>query len=188
MNSEKFLMFNLEDDSSKKLGEIISNETARKILNLVAEKELSQGDISRELKLPLNTIGYNIEKLLKAGLINEIKSFWSVKGKKIPIYTVARKHIIISPKKTYPSRIGTIIPVIIVALIFSVFILFGQGNFARQNFSQDKSLPMLESVSSVATGASNIVPSSSGLEFLDWFLIGIWAVIAGFVVYSWKKK
>ena len=47
--------------------------------------------------MPMNSVQYNISKLLEAGLIEEAKSWWSVKGKKMPTYKVANKLIVISP-------------------------------------------------------------------------------------------
>lgn len=187
MSSEKYLMFNLEDDSSKKLGEIISNETARKIMNLVAEKELSASDIAKELGLPLNTVGYNINKLVKSGLVKESRSLWSVKGKKIPVYEVARKHIIISPKKTYASKLSSILPVIIVALIFSIFILNQNVGVVQQNFS--KSMDNLVSAPT-ASSAEEMQVSDSNFQInaVDWFLIIIWVAIVAFVIWSYKKS
>lgn len=187
MSSEKYLMFSLDDDSSKKLGEIISNETARKIMNLVAEKELSASEIANNLKLPLNTVGYNLTKLVEAGLLIESKSFWSVKGKKIPVYEVARKHIVISPKKTYPSRIGTILPVIIVALIFSIFVLTQNNSVVQQNL-QKNSDTSAETAPALATSAGNGADVVNGLGLVTWFLIGIWILIVAFVIWSYRRK
>src|SRR3989338_7587132 len=99
--SDKYLMFSLDDEKARNLGEVIANPTCKKIVNLLAEKNSSQSDIARELKLPLNTIDYNIKKLLEAGLIEKSKNFfWSSKGKKIEMYKVANKLIVIQQKKT----------------------------------------------------------------------------------------
>ena len=69
--TEKYLLFNLDDDRAKKLGEVISNSTARKIVNFLAEKESSETEISKSLGLALNTIEYNLKKLLEAGMIEK---------------------------------------------------------------------------------------------------------------------
>ena len=95
----KYISFDIDDPNISKLGDVISNQTARKILDLVAEREQSASEIASKLKIPINTIGYNIEKLENVGLIEKVKSFWSVKGKKMPFYKVANRKIIISPRK-----------------------------------------------------------------------------------------
>src|SRR3989344_4840698 len=125
--SDKFIMMGLDDERSKKMAEVMGNPTCKKILDYLADtNEASQKDISDALNIPMNTLDYNIKKLLDVGLIEKTKNFfWSAKGKKIPMYKLARKHIVISPKSTKPSIIAlkTIIPVII-AVAF-VFILIG---------------------------------------------------------------
>ena len=68
---------------------------SKKILSLIAEKEATGSEIANELNLPLNTVGYNIDKLLKAGLIETSKNFfWSLKGKKMPTYKISNKKVI----------------------------------------------------------------------------------------------
>ena len=97
--ANKYLMISMEDDT-RNLADVLSNKTAKKIIDILAEKELSENDIAKELGIPINTAEYNIQKLAKAGLIEHSKSFfWSVKGKKIPVYKVSNKSILISPKK-----------------------------------------------------------------------------------------
>jgi len=98
-------MISLEDEKSRKLGEAISNPTCKKIISLLAEKELSATEISREIKIPMNTLDYNLKKLISSGIIEKSKHFWSVKGKKIPTYKVVNKVIVIQPKKTSSSNV-----------------------------------------------------------------------------------
>ena len=99
MTNRKYLMFDLDDDKLSLLTDVLSNKTSKKILEYLADKEASEGEISQDLNLPANTVNYNIKNLVGAGLIEKSKDwFWSVKGKKIPYYKVANKKIIISPK------------------------------------------------------------------------------------------
>ena len=84
---KKQIVFDLDDPRISNLADVISNKTSKKILNYLAEKESSETEISIDLKLPANTVNYNIKKLLETGLIEKTKNhFWSVKGKKILIY------------------------------------------------------------------------------------------------------
>jgi len=180
-------MFSLDDESSKNLGEIISNETARKIINFLAEKEASPSEIAKELNLKLNTVGYNIEKLVKAGLIEEKKHWWSIKGKKIPVYTVSNKNIIISPGKNLSSKIKPILPIVTVAGIFTFLILFfNKGNVVQQTF-EESGEKILASVPE-ATSAARDVVVNSGLGAGAWFLIVAWALVLIFIIYSLIKK
>ncbi|MFH1585926.1 MAG: beta-propeller domain-containing protein [archaeon] len=117
MESDKFIMIGLEDERSKKVAHILGNKTCKKIIDYLSEtKEASEKDIADALGIPLNTTEYNLNKLIHAGLVDKTKNFfWSKRGKKIPMYKLARKHIVISPRSS-PSMtaLKAIIPVVAV--------------------------------------------------------------------------
>jgi DNA-binding transcriptional ArsR family regulator len=154
-------------------------------LGLLAEKELNASEISIELDLPLNTIGYNLEKLIEAGLIEKSKGFlWSVKGKRIEKYRVVNKRIIISPRKLGTS----IIPVVLISGIFSVAVKWFTESKKTVNFVPDyaqkasiesgrlhaeqASLDLASSVSSYSY-ESLVQTGNAWLWFLLGSLIGI---------------
>ena len=125
MADDKFILMGLNDDNSKNMAEILGSKTAKKILDFLGDvKGASEKDISDGLKTPINTIEYNLKKLIKSGLVKKSNVFfWSVKGKKIPMYKLARKHVIISPgKKPNLNYIKSIIPVILVAAFLMVML------------------------------------------------------------------
>ena len=128
---DKFILMNMDDDSSKKVAEVLGNKTCKKILNYLADNsDKSEEDISKDLKIPLNTVEYNLQKLLKTGLIKKSNDFfWSKKGKKIALYRPAKKHIIISPKnsKINFKSLNSILPLVFVAtlvLAISLLVIF----------------------------------------------------------------
>lgn len=115
--TDKFIMIGLGDEKSSKIANILGNKTCKKIIDFLSEeKEASEKDIADALNIPINTAEYNLKKLIDAGLVEKTKNFfWSKRGKKIPMYKVAKKHIIISPKsKPTMNSLKTIIPIIIV--------------------------------------------------------------------------
>ena len=65
--AEKYLTLDLDDERMSNIAEILSNKTCKKILNWLSENEGSVSKVSENLKIPLNTVDYNIKKLLKAG-------------------------------------------------------------------------------------------------------------------------
>jgi DNA-binding transcriptional ArsR family regulator len=104
--AEKYIELNLNDEKSGQVAQILSNKTAKKILGLLAEEELSQGDIAKRLKIGMNNVDYNMKKLVEASLVEKTSSFfWSVKGKKIPTYRLANKKIIISTKNSFKNLV-----------------------------------------------------------------------------------
>ncbi|MBT4135698.1 helix-turn-helix domain-containing protein [archaeon] len=127
--NDKFILVGLNDERSKQIAEVLKNKTCKKIIGHLGDvKEASEKDISDACDIPMNTVGYNIKNLIKAGLVEKTKNFfWSVKGKKIKMYKLARKHIVISPsKKPNLTMLKGILPVILVALVaLLVVINFG---------------------------------------------------------------
>jgi len=187
--AEKYLLFNLDDEKAKSLGDVISNDTSRKIANLLAEKELSETEIAKELNLALNTVEYNLKKLLEAGIIEKSKHYWSVKGKKVETYKVANKLIVISPKRSnIYSKLKGVAPVALISVILTGFIYW----YYRFGFIQ-------KSVDKIAeTGEKVISPASSlGQEALTetisyvnpwiWFAVGSIVAIIAFIIWNWKR-
>jgi len=185
--SEKYLLFNLEDEQAKRLGEIIASQTARKIVNLLAEKEASETEISKSLGFPLNTVEYNLNKLLDSGIIEKSKNFlWSSKGKKIDIYKVANKLIVISPKKTpVYSKLKGIVPVVLISAVFTGFIYWFDKT---KEFADVVKEQVLEKAATTAAGeqAGEII-IKTGFPAYIWFLIVIWLVVLGFIIWNLRK-
>lgn len=184
--SDKIIQVDLGDERIQEIAEILSNKTCKKILELLAEKEMSESDISTALNLPLNTVGYNINKLVSAGLVEKTKSFfWSVKGKKIPTYRVANRKIVIYPKRSIKGIVPTVLISALLALGVRAFISGKEVSNIDYSgvygIAAEKSFLASESVQK--TG--EIVQSSSGVgEVWLWFLLG---ALCGLIIYiSWN--
>jgi uncharacterized secreted protein with C-terminal beta-propeller domain len=124
---KKFILMGIDD--AGEVADVLKSKTSKRILDYLAdEKEASEKDIADGLNMPINTVEYNLKKLIKAGFVKKSKNFfWSVKGKKIEVYKLARKHIIISPNKKKPtmSYLKTLLPVMIAVLaIIALVALF----------------------------------------------------------------
>ena len=181
MAEEKYILVSLEDEKAGKLANVLASKTSKRILDLLAEKELSESEIAKELKMPLNTADYNIKNLLKTGLIEEKRHFWSVKGKKIPVYKLANKYIVISPKKS--RKITGILPVVIISTIFSIFILwFNRAkDFAAENAEKMLATPQIQ----IAGEAGK---TGFKLGTIEIFLIVIWLAILAFIILNLSRR
>ena len=144
MKDDKFIMMGLDDERSKDIAEVLGNKTCKKIIEHLAEtKEASEKDISDALGIPINTVEYNLNKLIKTGLVEKAKNFfWSVKGKKIDMYRLAKKHIVISPK---PKRVDmkelrTILPLVLIAaaIIAIVALLIFPFNEIKNSYDSNE--------------------------------------------------
>ena len=183
MENNKFVLVSLEDEKSKELAEVIANKTSRKILELLAEKELSESDISKRLDIPLNTVHYNVQNLLKNNLIEPKRFVWSEKGKKINLYKLANKLIIIAPKTEsyFIDKLKTIISVALIGFIASgVIYLFSRQTYVASEFSMVR-----EAMLSTPVPALQISQPNYAL----WFLAGVLATIVLYITISyWRSR
>lgn len=98
-SEEKLLILPLGEES-KKITQVISNDTARQVIELLADAPLSASDIAERLHSPISTIVYNLENLEGVGLIRVEKIKYSEKGREVKIYAPVRKLIVVVPEKT----------------------------------------------------------------------------------------
>ena len=126
-----FMLVSLEDSKSKAISEVLGSKTCKKIISYLSEnKEASQKDLSDALNIPLNTLDYNIKKLLDSGFIQKRKNFfWSKRGKKISMYELSNKSIVISPSRSIPQKLKSILPAFI-ATIASTFAVWTYGKIS----------------------------------------------------------
>ncbi|MBL7100854.1 MAG: helix-turn-helix transcriptional regulator [Nanoarchaeota archaeon] len=192
MATEKFIMVSLEDEKAKKIANVISNDTSRKILEFLSDNEAAENDIAEKLDLPASTVHYNIQHLLEQDLI-EVKDFyWSEKGNKVNIYTVAKKLIVIAPKSMkIKTKLKNILPVALLALAASGAIhlytklstkplAFG-GGMEKMVATQEAIAPRMLEVAqkAVETAAPN---------YALWFLTGSFFAIATYVFITSIRK
>ncbi len=113
--TEKVLILPLGEES-KKVTKVLSNDSARQMLELLVDKPMSASEVSEELGVPLTTVKYNLDALIDAGLIKVKETKWSVKGRKIKIYTPIRKLIVVVPDKTDKDSVTDILRKYLVVL------------------------------------------------------------------------
>lgn len=193
MATEKFIMVSLEDEKAKEIANVISNDTSRKILGFLSDKDAAENDIARELKLPASTVHYNIQHLLKQNLI-EVKDFyWSEKGNKVNVYTVAKKLIVISPKSMkIKTKLKNILPVALLALAASGAIHLYQKSFTKiaDLGGAEKMMAAQEAVEAAPRVAFDAAPKviEAAPNYAIWFLIGSFFAIAMYIFISSLRK
>lgn len=163
---EKLLILPLGEES-KKLTQVISNDTARKIIELLADAPLSATDIADRLQTPLTTIAYNLENLESVGLVKVERIKYSEKGREVKIYAPVRKLIVVVPEKTDRKSVTDIIRkylgVILAAVLASSFIeFFMRSRSEKMIQTYDYSLaqtpfptPVIPAISPMPAGAFN---------------------------------
>ena len=209
--TQNFLLVDLNEKKTKKLAETITSDTSRKILNYLAEKEHdTETNIAQELKIPISTVHYHLQKLTEASLIIAEEFHYSKKGREINHYKLANKYIIIAPRKVSGLRqaLKNVLPVGIIALGISAVIKImtsftsRTGSFAAENLQ--KTAPMLEQATADQVMAEaiplaqeiggNCLPqiTYSQPDIALWFLVGSLSAIVIYLIIiilkEWRKK
>jgi|GEM_PF-2581898 len=84
----------------------ISHQTAGVVVQILAtEGQLSLSGIAKRLDISLNATKYHIENLIKAGILEIAKTRYSVKGKKIKIYSLKNQVFIVSSNLTNTDQL-----------------------------------------------------------------------------------
>ena len=198
MEEETLMLLSMKD--SKAVANALSNETAQKILSHIAEhKEATESELAEKLKVPPPTIHYNIQQLKKAKLLKSKEFFWSKKGKKMRIFTLAKKYIIISPEKTSVKKLKGILPITIISVI-------GAGLIHLFQYSRTSTANRMESINPLADqGMMAKTASDAAEQTLNnttqitqivqepntalWFLAGaLFAIILVFITNKIKKN
>ncbi len=185
---EKFVLVSLKEDKAKELAQVISNDTCRKILEYLSEKDASESEIAKNLDLPISTVHYNIQLLVKSGLVKAEEFVYSEKGKEVNLYSLSKKLIIIAPEKSndLKNSIKNLLPVAIAGfLISSLMYLFKDRLFgAMETESMLKSTVPAAAESMVETS----VTVTSVPNYALWFLYGIVFTIALYIIISFLRR
>ena len=140
--------------------------------------------------MKINTVDYNVKKLVRAGLIEKSSHWWSVKGRKMITYKVSDRKIIISPKK-FTGKIFTWAFGLtgFTALIFRWLANNQWTNVARHEiFTEDAvfGAPKMEALSAgvreVAIQPISDIGFWAGLANWEWILLGAWLTLVLFFI------
>jgi predicted transcriptional regulator len=142
--NEKLLVLPLGEES-KKITKIITNDTARQIMELLADCSMSASDIANQLNVPLTTVKYNIENLVDVGLAKIDRIKYSEKGRQVKVYAPVRKLIVVIPEKTDNASIVDVLKkylgIILAAIFASGFVELLTGSFLFKSKMSAGSLP-----------------------------------------------
>jgi len=199
---DKFILISMNDPRSKKIAEVMQSATCKKMIDfLEKENEASAKDFSDGLNIPMNTTDYNLKKLLESELIQKKKKFfWSSKGKRIVLYKLSNKSIIISPKNSnIESKLKSILPSIFItsALTFAIY-TYEKINAGKNTLGEtfDMAAPsasnsfyesgIMGETAKIAIGNTGNIPLVSSPIWM-WFLAGSLLSVLIFSIINWKK-
>jgi DNA-binding transcriptional ArsR family regulator len=182
----KQILLEMGDPRMKLISEVMGNKTCTKILDYLSEHEATVSEVSLALHMPLNTVDYNVKKLVKAGLLVQVGKFWSVKGKRMPSYTVSHKKIVISPRrltsKTFLAAFGI---TGVSALLLKQFTTSNLPATADTFSTLEESATLMMAKTADTALVSETISQTgffAGLSGWSWFLLGAWFALVCYMV------
>ncbi len=196
MAKQSFLLVSLQEDKAKKLAQVVSNDSCRKILDYLTDKEATETELAEKLGLPLSTVHYNLKHLQDSGLVTVEEFHYSEKGKEVNHYRLANKYIIIAPKSTFgiKEKLKSILPAGLIALGGAFLVsIFGRSAglgsiFADQAPAMMKTAAQ-EAASIPAALEMHAVAAPSLWQNIGvWFLLGALFAFLAYLIVSYLRK
>lgn len=179
MASKPYLMVSLEDAEAKELAQVLTNDTSRNIMKQLSTREsATETEIAQALKLPLSTVHYNIQNLVKAKLVRPVEFHYSRKGKEVLHYALSNKLIVISPsKEEHAKLLKRVLPAAITVAVAGTALHFLSGRFAvHQADLREGILAARDTTLKAAPTAMGFSAEASGTPFYAtlpfWFIVG----------------
>ena len=194
MTNKNFLLLSLEDTKIKKVSNVISNDSCRKILDYLSNKEATETEIAQNLGIPISTVHYNLQQLMETGLISTDEFHYSKKGKEVKHYKLANKYIIIAPKSIFgiKERLKGILPValivggaaVVVQLIDKYLSKVIVKSAIADRAAESASVALSPSLSETTSKTASMLPQNIAL----WFLAGaLFALVVYFIISLYRK-
>jgi len=141
---QTFMLVSLEEDKAKRLAQVLSNDTSRKILDALAEGKKTLSQLSKDLAVPLPTMHYNIKALQDSGLVTSKEFNYSAKGREMQHYELVNKYVIIAPasaKEGIKEKLKAILPALATIGGVGLAYQFLKGGFVK---TMQASAPVME--------------------------------------------
>ena len=197
MTKEKFVLVSLKENKAKKLAQVISNESCRKILDYLAEKEATETELAEKLEVPISTVHYNLKHLTGAGLVSVDEFHYSEKGREVNHYKLANKYVIIAPKSTFgiKEKLKSVLPVALIVAAAAGLLKLFTGRMATFGAAKSAAREAVLTAApraeeAAATSAANFTQTPPGIAPVSvsgpdilWFLIGaVFAIVIYMII------
>lgn len=94
----EFETIDVRDEKAKELAQILANETSLLILGLLQEKTLSMSEIAKELGIPMSTVSYHLDKMVRVGLVEIAGKKYGKRLQEVKLYRASSKPILLLPR------------------------------------------------------------------------------------------
>ena len=87
------------DERVRELAQVLANERAMAILRLLRERELSISEIAKALDMPISTVSYHVDKLLRVGLVEVAGQKYGKRLQEVKLYRASSRPILLLPRQ-----------------------------------------------------------------------------------------
>ena len=196
MAEESFMLVSLKEYKAKKLAQVISNESCRKILDYLSRKKTAtETKIAKELNLPLSTVHYNLKHLKQSNLVVAEEFHYSKKGKEVNHYRIANKLIIISPAKRtegFLNKLKELLPLGMIAVAAAGAIQLYSKLSAPSVLWAQKAMAVntmaMEAAERAAPIAAPPIETAPEPNIALWFLTGSVFIMVVYIVLGLLRK
>ena len=98
-DTAKIEIFSTEHEKIKLFGELLTNDSSRKILQILFEEELTANEISQKSEISLQLVKYHIIKMEELGVIKVSKTGKNSKSHDMKYYKAKKFAVVILPSK-----------------------------------------------------------------------------------------
>lgn len=98
-DTEKIEIFSTDHEKIKLFGELLSNDSSRKILQILFEEELTANEISQKTEISLQLVKYHIIKMEELGVIKVSRTGKNSKSHDMKYYKAKKFAVVILPSK-----------------------------------------------------------------------------------------
>jgi DNA-binding transcriptional ArsR family regulator len=168
---ENVLVVQVGQEQATKLATVLANKNCQRIMDALSAKSATETEISAQLAIPLSTVHYNVQQLLKAGLVVSDTFHYSKKGKEVAHYKLTRKYIVITPT-----------PVSLLPELSWVLPLFAGIAYGYWKFLPQAPQPMMADAFEATTMMAKAAPVAASEPQIHvtilWIGLAIFALVA----------
>jgi predicted ArsR family transcriptional regulator len=88
-------IINVTEDGPDAVLQVLSSETARNILGVIAEDPATTSDIATTVDTSLQNAQYHLNHLQAADLVEAVETWYSAKGKEMTVYGVTTEELVV---------------------------------------------------------------------------------------------
>lgn len=163
----------LEGEDADQLFDALGSETSRAVLAACYEKGRTRSELADELETSVQNVGYHVDKLETAGLLEAVETRYGENGREVAVYEPSKRAVVVAAGEPgVVDRLASAVERLFAPVVLVGLIATSAGVLARG----PERIGMLGDDAGAATTGTGI--SVGAVAVLATFLLGIVVVLA----------